>query len=297
MSRIQINGFQRFPSLTGGERRQILEEWNDTKRDYPKEKCLQELIEAQAERTPDAVAVVFEDKQLTYRELHARANQLAHYLRSLGVGPEVLVGLCLERSIEMVVGIVGVLKAGGAYVPLDPSYPGERLVFMLEDAQVPVLLTQAHLVGRFLESAARVICLDRDWQVLAAESVENPASVVTPENLAYVIYTSGSTGKPKGAMNTHKGICNRLFWMQEAYQLTDADRVLQKTPFSFDVSVWEFFWPLMTGARLVIARPEGHRDSAYLVRLIQDSRITTLHFVPSMLKIFLEQAGVEPAVH
>ena len=279
--------------LTSGERRQLLEEWNDTNRDYPKEKCLQGLIEAQADRTPDAVAVVYEDKQLTYRELNARANQLAHYLKSVGVGSEVLVGVCLERSIEMVVGIVGVVKAGGAYVPLDPSYPRERLVFMLEDAQVPVLITQEHLVGRLRESSARVICLDRDAQVLAAESVENLPSMVTPENLAYVIYTSGSTGQPKGVMNTHKGICNRLLWMQVAYQLTDADCVLQKTPFSFDVSVWEFFWPLLAGARLIVARPEGHQDSAYLVKLISEQKITTIHFVPSMLQVFLEEPGVE----
>ena len=240
--------------------------------------------------------MVFEEKELTYRELNARANQLAHYLRSVGIGPEVLVGLCLERSIEMVVGIVGIVKAGGAYVPLDPSYPVERLAFMLEDAQVPVLLTQAHLVGQLPEGSARVICLDRDWQAISAESVENPVSAVTPENLAYVIYTSGSTGKPKGAMNTHKGICNRLLWMQEAYQLTDADRVLQKTPFSFDVSVWEFLWPLLTGARLIVAQPGGHQDSAYLVKLISEQKVTTLHFVPSMLQVFLEQPGVENCI-
>src|SRR3989338_6307489 len=145
----------------------------------------------------------------------------------------------------MVVGLLGILKAGGAYVPLDPGYPKERLAFMLQDAKVPVLLTQAHLATGLPEHGAQVLCLDRDWEMLTRESTENPASAVNPENLAYVIYTSGSTGQPKGAMNTHKGICNRLLWMQEAYQLTEVDRVLQKTPFSFDVSVWEFFWPLM----------------------------------------------------
>lgn len=278
--------------LAEEEKRQLAQ-WNHTKREYSKNKYIHELIEEQAERTPDVAALVFEGKQLTYRELNQKANQLAHYLRVLGVAPDVLVGICVERSEEMIVGLLGILKAGGAYVPLDPSYPAERLAFMIKDAHLPVLLTQARLVGRFPESSARVICLDRDCGSLPAQSVENPSRVVSPENLAYVIYTSGSTGQPKGAMNTHKGICNRLLWMQEAYHLTGADHVLQKTPFSFDVSVWEVFWPLLTGARLILARPGGHQDSAYLVKLIVDQKVTTLHFVPSMLRVFLEEPGVE----
>jgi len=282
-----------LPLLTDAERHQLLVEWNDTWKDYPQDQCLHELFEAQVEQTPEAVAVVFEQEQLTYRELNARANHVAHHLRSLGVRPEVLVGIMLERSIEMVVGLLGILKAGGAYVPLDATYPQERLAFMLEDAAVPVLLTEQRLLESVSRRETEVVCLDADWEQIAQESAGNPNSGVAAENLAYVIYTSGSTGKPKGAMNTHRGICNRLLWMQDAYQLTEADRVLQKTPFSFDVSVWEFFWPLLIGARLVVARPGGHQDSAYLVDLIRAQQITTLHFVPSMLQVFLEERGLE----
>jgi len=285
-----------FPLLTEAERQKILVEWNDTATEYPQNNCIHQLFESQVERTPDAVAVVFEDKVLTYRELNSRANQLGHCLRKHGVKPEVLVGICVERSVEMVVGILGVLKAGGAYVPLDPECPKERLAFQLEDTKAPVILTQERLLGDLPEHDGRVICLDRDWAEIARESEANPESGETAENLAYVIYTSGSTGQPNGAMNTHRGICNRLLWMQEAYKLTEEDRVLQKTPFSFDVSVWEFFWPLLTGARLVVAQPGGHRDSAYLVNLIADQQITTLHFVPSMLQVFLEDLGVETCI-
>ncbi|MGB9178315.1 MAG: amino acid adenylation domain-containing protein [Pyrinomonadaceae bacterium] len=245
------------------------------------------------ERTPETCAVSFEGEHLTYRQLNARANQLAHHLQSLGVGPEVRVGVLMERSIEMVVSLLGVLKAGGAYVPLDPEYPAQRLAFMMADAGAPVLLTQQRLAHGLPPQAARVLCIDADWEVIATCSEQRIRSTVTAENAAYVIYTSGSTGQPKGAINTHQGICNRLLWMQEAYQLTDADSVLQKTPFSFDVSVWEFFWPLMTGARLVVARPGGHQDGDYLVQLIQQQDITVMHFVPAMLQVFLEQEGLE----
>ncbi len=282
-----------LPLLTPAEWHQLVVEWNDTQTEYPQDQCIHQLLEAQAEQTPEAVAVVFEDSLLTYWELNARANQLAHHLQSLGVGPEVLLGICTERSLEMVVGLLGILKAGGAYVPLDPAYPQERLQFMLNDSQVSLLLTQEKLVAGLPEQKARVICLDTDWEVIAQENEENPVSGVEPENLAYVIYTSGSTGKPKGAMNTHRGISNRLRWMQETYRLTTADGVLQKTPFSFDVSVWEFFWPLLAGARLVVAKPGGHQDSAYLVELIAQQQITTLHFVPSMLRVFLEEQGLD----
>ncbi len=279
-----------LPLLPQQERHRLLVEWNRTEAAYPKDRCLHELIEEQAERTPESVAVVFEDKQLTYRQLNERANQLAHHLQKLGVGPDTLVGVCVERSLEMVVGLLGVLKAGGAYVPLDPEYPKERLAFMLEDANVPVLLTQARLAGAMPAHSARIIRLDEDWPVIAAES---PASVRRPvqaHDLAYMIYTSGSTGQPKGAMNTHAGIVNRLLWMQDTYRLTPMDRVLQKTPFSFNVSVWEFFWPLLAGARLVVARPGGHRDPPYLAGVIEEQQITVSHFVPSMLRVFLEAA-------
>jgi amino acid adenylation domain-containing protein/non-ribosomal peptide synthase protein (TIGR01720 family) len=278
--------------LTSIEQQQLLE-WNQTQTDYPVDVCLHKLFEAQVEQTPDAVAVVFENQQLTYQELNQRANQLAHYLQQLGVKPEVLVGLCIERSLEMVIGILGILKAGGTYVPLDPAYPQERLAFMLEDAQVPILLTQAHLLKELPQHPAKVSCLDTDWNVCAHQSQENPVSGVTAENSIYAIYTSGSTGKPKGVINTHFGLSNRLLWMQDAYQLTAADGVLQKTSFSFDVSVWEFFLPLITSARLVLAKPGGHKDSAYLVELIAKEQITTLHFVPSMLRVFLEEPELD----
>ncbi|WP_445243564.1 MULTISPECIES: amino acid adenylation domain-containing protein [unclassified Microcoleus] len=284
---------EELPLLGEKERHQLLVEWNDTRADYSSDPCIHQLFEAQVERTPDAIAVVFEDQKLTYRELNERANQLAHYLQKLGVKPEVLVGICVERSLEMAIGILGILKAGGAYVPLDPGYPPERLAFMLKDAQTPVLLTQKHLVEKLPFAGTSAICLDADWQAIARQSEENLTVAVTAENLAYVIYTSGSTGKPKGAANTHRGICNRLLWMQDAYELTASDRVLQKTPFSFDVSVWELFWPLLTGARLIIARPEGHREGFYLVELIARQQITTLHFVPSMLQLFLEEPGLD----
>ncbi|MEH2027051.1 non-ribosomal peptide synthase/polyketide synthase [Nostoc sp.] len=282
-----------LPLLTQPEQHQLLFEWNDTQADYPQNKCIHQLFEEQLGRTPDAVAVVFENQQLTYHQLNCRANSLAHYLHSLGVKPDTLVGICVERSLLMVVALLGILKAGGAYVPLDPDYPTERLSFMLEDAQVPVLLTQQQLLEKLPQHQGQVVCLDTDWVTISQSSQDNPIAAVQDSNLAYVIYTSGSTGKPKGAMNTHLGICNRLLWMQQAYQLTAVDCILQKTPFSFDVSVWEFFWPLLTGARLVVAKPGGHKDSAYLVNLILEQQVTTLHFVPSMLQIFLEEQSLK----
>ena len=275
--------------LTEAEREQLLVQWNATQCDYLQDLCVHQLFEQQVERTPDAIAVVFEDTSLTYRELNGQANHLAHRLLGQEVGPDVLVGVCMERSLELVIALLAILKAGGAYVPLDPELPQERLTFMLEDAQVPVVLTQAHLhdlLGRAYKhlSMVELICLEADD---FAASEDNPNCWVQPENLAYLIYTSGSTGKPKGAMNTHRGLCNRLVWMQDTYQLTQEDRVLQKTPLSFDVSVWEFFWPLMTGASLIVARPEGHRDPTYLRTIIAEQQVTTLHFVPSMLHAFL----------
>jgi amino acid adenylation domain-containing protein/non-ribosomal peptide synthase protein (TIGR01720 family) len=273
------------------ERRSMLVEHNATERRYPQPERLHELFEAQAARSPQAIAVISEQERLRYAELNARANQLAHHLRACGVGPDVLVGICVERSVELVVGLLGILKAGGAYVPLDPEYPAERLRFMIQDARAPVLLTQARLRATLPDTAARIICLDRDWPQIEQAGVAEPVSDGDPDNLAYMIYTSGSTGRPKGAMNTHAAIINRLLWMQETYGLEAGDRVLQKTPFSFDVSVWEFFWPLITGAQLVMARPGGHHDQRYLASTIAEQRITTLHFVPSMLQLFLTEQG------
>jgi amino acid adenylation domain-containing protein/non-ribosomal peptide synthase protein (TIGR01720 family) len=278
--------------LSADERQELIHGLNDTDFTQPPAACLSDVFEAQVDATPDAIALVFEEKMLTYRELDRRANQLARALVKRGVGPEVLVGVCLDRSLEMVVALYGVLKAGGAYVPLDPEYPQDRLAFMLDDTKVPVVLTQAHLAGVLPAHGAQVIRLDTEWDAIANEPGSRPERAgITPDSLAYVIYTSGSTGRPKGAMNAHRGVLNRLFWMQRAYGLTPGDRVLQKTPFSFDVSVWEFFWPLMFGARLVIARPEGHKDPGYLAGLIQAAAISTMHFVPSMLTVFLDDAA------
>ncbi|NPC47683.1 amino acid adenylation domain-containing protein [Corallococcus sp. AB032C] len=282
----------RLPLLPSAERQRVLKDWNDTAVTHPKDATLTSLIEAQVARTPDAVALEFEGSRLTYRELDARANQLAHALRKHGVGPEVRVGLCVERSLEMVVGLLGTLKAGGAYVPLDPGYPQERLGWMLDDARPPVLLVQERLLARLPASDAKVVKLDTGWEEIAREPTTAPAPTATPDSLAYIIFTSGSTGRPKGAMNAHGPVVNRLLWMQSAYRLTPQDVVLQKTPFSFDVSVWEFFWPLMTGAKLVVAKPGGHQDPGYLKSLIASASVTTLHFVPSMLQAFLDEPGV-----
>ncbi len=246
--------------LPDGERREVVHGFNATEVPYSRDKLVHELIEEQVFRTPDAMAVLYEDQSLTYGELNARANQLAWYLRARGIGAGDLVGICVERSLEMVVGLLGILKAGGAYVPLDPGYPAERLAYMLGDAAPAVVLTQERLRGPLPGTATNVVALDGDWQEIARQPTDNPVPGLlgfTSDQLAYVIYTSGSTGRPKGAMNEHRAVVNRLLWMQDQYRLVEQDRVLQKTPFSFDVSVWEFFWPLISGARLVVARPEG----------------------------------------
>jgi amino acid adenylation domain-containing protein len=281
-----------YSLLPDEERHQLLAEWNDTGFEFQRNHRLHQLFEEQVALTPEATAVVFEDRQFSYAELNIRANKLAHHLIKNGVRPETLVGISMERSLEIVVGLLGILKSGAAYVPLDPSYPEERLTYMFDNANVEVLLTQAELATR-IDASARVIRLDADWTEIEAENETNPNVRVSEDNLAYVIYTSGSTGRPKGAMNTHRAISNRILWMQKQYQLTPADKVMQKTPFSFDVSVWEFFWPLITGATLVVARPEGHRDSRYLAELIKEQGITTMHFVPSMLRVFLDEATPE----
>ncbi|MBV9108432.1 MAG: amino acid adenylation domain-containing protein, partial [Gemmatimonadetes bacterium] len=275
--------------VDAAERALVVEAWNRTAAEVPADRCIHDLFEAQVERTPDAVAVRFEDELLTYRELNARANRLAHHLRGHGVGPEVRVGVLMERSLEMVVSLLAVLKAGGAYVPLDPGLPAERLAYMLDDSAVPLLLVQAALRGAVpAREGVEVLAVDALAERLAAGSAENPESGGTPDTLAYVIYTSGSTGRPKGVMNQHRGVVNRLVWMQAQFGIGADDVVLQKTPFGFDVSVWEFFWPLQQGARLVMARPDGHRDPAYLRDVIEREGVTTLHFVPSMLQPFME---------
>ena len=272
----------------------LVHRFNDTAAPFPRDSHLHQLVEAQVAHTPDAVAVQFEHQYLTYEGLNSKANQLARQLRKVGVGPEKLVGVLAERSLEMVSALLGVLKSGAAYIPLEPDHPAERLSRIVSSAAPAAVLIQERFRERLLANVSGVIALDCDLDALSALDPGNLTSVElggTPRGLAYVIYTSGSTGEPKGAMNEHTSVVNRLTWMQRRYGLASEDRVLQKTPFGFDVSVWEFFWPLMTGAQLVVARPGGHRDPAYLRNLIEETGITTLHFVPSMLQVFVTQSA------
>ncbi|VVQ19556.1 Gramicidin S synthase 2 [Pseudomonas fluorescens] len=276
----------RLTVLADEERQALLFGLNDTDVDYDLQQTLHGLFEAQVRRTPQAVAVVAGEQALSYTQLNEHANRLAGHLISLGVQVDSRVAICVERSLEMVIGLLAINKAGAGYVPLDPAYPPERLAYMLEDSAPVVVLVHGATRALLGELSASVIDLDQNtWQTLSAENPQIPG--LTPQHSAYVIYTSGSTGQPKGVVNEHAGVVNRLLWMQDAYRLTAADSVLQKTPFSFDVSVWEFFWPLMTGARLVMARPDGHKDPQYLTEVIETENITTLHFVPSMLDVFL----------
>lgn len=278
-----------LPVLGTQERRRLLDEWNATATGYGPPTTLVQLFETQAARSPGATAVVAGKDELSYAELNARANRLSRRLRRLGVGPESVVGILAERSLEMVTGLLGILKAGGAYLPLDPEYPDDRLSYMLADSGCKVLLAQPALLTRVPTGPARVVRLGPEQGGGRTRLASNPAPASSHAHAAYVIYTSGSTGRPKGVVVEHAGISNRLLWMQEAYGLNSSDRVLQKTPFSFDVSVWEFFWPLITGATLVMARPGGHRDPAYLAGLIAAQGVTTAHFVPSMLQLFLQE--------
>ncbi|WP_426127938.1 amino acid adenylation domain-containing protein [Pseudomonas sp. DWP1b1] len=270
------------------ERQHLLFDFNATEVAYDLDQTVHGMFEAQVARTPDAIAVKADDLVLTYAELNARANQLAHHLMEIGVQPDSRVAICVERGLEMVIGLYAILKAGAAYVPLDPAYPLERIAYMLEDSAPVAVLAQGATRG--LLGDVPVVDLDRStWQ---HQRQDNPGVEGVS---AYVIYTSGSTGQPKGVINDHPGVVNRLLWMQDAYGLQAHDRVLQKTPFSFDVSVWEFFWPLFTGACLVMARPGGHKDPAYLCEVIAAEQITTLHFVPSMLDVFLAHGDVSQA--
>lgn len=276
-----------LPLLTEAERHQLLVQWNDTEMPYPPESCIHQLFESQVERTPDAIALVFEEQPLTYRELNQRANQLAHYLRSIGVGPESLVGICLERSLEMVVGLLGVLKAGGSYVPLDPAYPRDRLALMIEDSQLPLLLTQTTLCHQFLEQNVRIVCIDADWEAIAQQPNPNPNSGVGSDNLAYTIYTSGSTGKPKGVQLCHRTVVNFLNSMRHQPGLTAEDVLLAVTTISFDIAVLELYLPLMVGARAVIASREVASDAARLSALLEQSRATLLQATPATWRMLI----------
>jgi amino acid adenylation domain-containing protein len=282
--------------LTGAEQQRLLVEFNDTEADYPKDKCIHQLFEEQAARTPNNVAIAFAGRHLTYAELNARANQLAHHLQALGVGPEVPVGICMERCLEIVVGLLGIIKAGGAYVPLDPAYPGERLAFMLEDTRAPVLLTQKDVLkdGQ-IAPGVRVLCLDSDWHAIAGESEETTVSEATTANAAYVIYTSGSTGQPKGVIVEHKGLVNAVNWLRETLELSVSDRCLLKTPITFDAAGRELFPILMAGGTLVVAQADGHRDSRYIAETIRDEDISILHCVPSFLRVLIEEPALDDA--
>jgi amino acid adenylation domain-containing protein len=272
-----------LPLLTAVERQQLLVDWNDTAAAYPQDQCIHRLFETQVERTPDAIAVVFEGAALSYQALNQRANQLAHYLQKLGVGPEVLVGICLERSLEMIVGVLGVLKAGGAYVSIDPTHPLESLAFRLEDSQALLLLTQAHLAAGLPRRQAEVVRLDKDWPVIAAAPDSNPASGAVAENLAYVIYTSCSNGRPKGVLLQHRGLCNLVTAQTRAFGVDARSRILQFASFCFDASVSEIFMALVAGASLCLARRDDLLPASTLLRLLRDQEITTVTLPPSLL--------------
>jgi amino acid adenylation domain-containing protein len=287
--------------LTESEIHQLLIEWNDTDALYSSQYCIHQLFEAHVEKTPDAIAVVYAGQQLSYKELNQRANQLAHYLIEKGVKPDNLVGIFLERSFEMVVAILGILKAGGAYVPLDPDYPKARLEYMRTDANLSIVLTKIHYEERINGGENGSVCLDDANTILTLSqySKKNPnvnELGLTPSNLAYVIYTSGSTGNPKGVMIEHTALVNRIEWMVDQYGCDSSDVILQKTPFSFDVSVWEFFLPLISGASIVMALSGGHKDPIYLSTLIQNEMVTKLHFVPSMLNAMLSSTKLAECI-
>jgi amino acid adenylation domain-containing protein len=278
--------------LTEREQQQLLIEWNMRRVRY-REVCVHELFEEQVARTPASVALEFKNEELTYTELNRRTNQIAHYLKNIGVGPEVLVGICVERSLQMVVGLLGVLKAGGAYVPLDPAYPAERLKYMMQNAGINVLLTQQEILSQLPETTGtKIVVLDEQWQQIAFESDRNPAVTSEPDNLAYLIYTSGSTGMPKGVAISHRALSNHMQWMQQEFNFCSTDRILQKTPMSFDASVWEFYAPLLNGGQLVMLEPGAHRDSVELSKKIVEGGITVVQMVPTLMNAVIAAGGL-----
>ncbi|CCI16559.1 Similar to tr/Q9RAH4/Q9RAH4 (fragment) [Microcystis aeruginosa PCC 9807] len=274
-----------LPLLNPEEEYQLLEGWNETKADYSYNKCIHQLIEEQAARTPEAVAVVFENQQLTYAELNSQANQLADYLRSLGVETEVIVGLCVERSLDMIVALIGILKAGAAYLPLDPEYPQERLQFMLEDSQVPLLLTQSSLIDKLPNHQAKTVFLAEIWQEIKPMNRDNLTGKVTASNLANVIYTSGSTGKPKGVMVEHQGLCNLALAQIETFAVSSQSRVLQFASFSFDACISEVLMALGAGATLYLASKDNLMPGVPLIKQLRDNKITHITLPPSALAV------------
>jgi amino acid adenylation domain-containing protein len=280
-----------LPLLGEAERRQLVTEWNDTAANYPSDKCVHDLFAAQAGLTPDAVALVYEDQELTYGELDRRSNQLAHHLQKLGVGPEVIVGLCVERSPEMVIGLLGILKAGGAYLPLDPSYPAERLAYMVSDAHVPIVVTQAGLEQVLPEHGARVVRLDADWEEICAAPMLAPVSSGTgPDALAYVIYTSGSTGRPKGVMVGHGAVVNFLSSMAQAPGLEPLDTMASVTPLSFDIAGLEIYLPLLHGARVALIPRAVALDGGQLRERLAAVGASVMQATPTTWRL-LREAG------
>ncbi|MBN3895575.1 MAG: amino acid adenylation domain-containing protein [Nostoc sp. NOS(2021)] len=295
-----------LPILTEAERHQLLIEWNDTAINYPKYKCTHHLFEEQVKRTPNAIALVFENQQLTYQQLNRRANQLAHHLQKLGVKPEVAVGICLERSLDMLVALLAIFKAGGAYIPLDPNYPEERLAFMLEDSQLSLLLTTEKILQNSLSASVKalpknnnkqspinpeqltVICLDKDWEIINQENPENLESNIEPTNLAYLIYTSGSTGKPKGVQITHRNVVNFLTTIQQQLQLTNQDSLLSVTTLSFDIAVLEIFLPLTVGAKVILVSREVAMDGLQLLQKLHNFAATVMQATPATWRMLLE---------
>lgn len=280
-----------LPILTDAERRQLLVSWNDTGRAFPRNKCIHHLFEEQVSRTPDNAAVVFDDQMLTYRELNRRANQVAHHLIRQGVGPEVLVGVCMERSMEMVVGLLGILKAGGAYVPLDPAYPAERLSLMVDDARIRLIMSQSHLRSRIPECHGRFISMDGNETVFSAEGDDNPASPCKPENLAYVIFTSGSTGKPKGVAVEHSSVAAFIAWSGETYSSKQLSGVLASSSICFDISVFELFSTLCLGGKVVLVK-----NLLDLPEMRHADQVTLINTVPSACEGMLQLSGIPKSV-
>ncbi|MGA7442672.1 MAG: amino acid adenylation domain-containing protein, partial [Candidatus Sulfotelmatobacter sp.] len=282
------SSISQLPVLSQAEKTQILLKFNATAADYPRDRCLHQLLEAQARQTPDSIAVEFNGHSLTYAELDSRSNQLAHFLRHHRIEQDVLVGLCVERSLEMVIALLGILKAGGAYVPLDPAYPTDRIRHVLDDAHVKVLLTQESLLPALPTTAAQVICLDPSWKFLANHNSEPVAAEVGPENLAYVIYTSGSTGKPKGVQIEHRSLANFLCSMRSEPGLDANDVLVAVTTLSFDIAGLEMYLPLLTGARLVVASKEQTHDGRLLMQLLEDSKATVMQATPATWRMLFE---------
>ncbi|MBH8563641.1 amino acid adenylation domain-containing protein [Nostoc sp. CENA67] len=285
-----------LPLLTTSEQHQLLAEWNDTESEYPQDTCIHQLFESIVEKTPNAVAVIFENQEITYQQLNESANQLANYLRTLKVKPEVPVGICVERTPYLIIGLLAILKAGAAYLPLDPAYPRERLAFMLEDAAVTVLITQKHLIDELPAHQAKVVCLDTDWHIISTENSQNPQSEVKSTNLAYLIYTSGSTGKPKGVQIIHRSVVNFLTAMQQHLKLTNLDSLLSVTSLSFDIAVLEIFLPLTIGAKVILVSREVAFDGLQLLQQLNNSAATVMQATPATWQMLIK-AGWEGNAH